>query len=157
MDKRQLTSWIVPLVGHQFDLEDFQLWLSGQDVHVATRDDKFVLVIPSAIIGYSYEPVHAFDEEQLELINGVGRLLSPAFRPVSISDQLFGLDSSCAVIQTVVAVNSGELRIKGNSVRLVLGNEVQHNQQEAAAPLSCAPPHYIVGLTMPLLSLISQY
>jgi hypothetical protein len=133
MDKRQLTSWIVPLVGHQFDLEDLPLWLSGQDVHVATRDDKFVLVIPSATIGDNHEPVRVFAEEQLELINGIGRLLSPTFRPVSLSDQLFGVDSSGAALHTVVAVNSGELRIKGSSVRLVLGNEVQPDPQEAAA------------------------
>ncbi len=80
MDKRQIASWIVPLVGHQFDLEDLPHWLAGQDVHVATRNDTFVLVISSAIFGDNYEQVRAFAEDQLELINGIGRLLSSTFQ-----------------------------------------------------------------------------
>ena len=133
MDKRQIASWIVPLVGHQFDLEDLPLWLAGQDVHVTTRDDTFVLAIPSAIVGDNYEPVRAFAEDQLELINGVGRLLSSAFRPLSLADQLFGVDSAGAVLHTVVAVNSAEMRAKAGSVRAVVGGKVQPDPREAAA------------------------
>ena len=133
MDKRQIVSWIVPLVGHQFDLEDLPLWLAGQDVHVATREDKFVLVIPSAIIGDDYEPVRSFAEEQLELINGVGRVLSPTFRPVSLAGQLFGVDSAGTVLHTVVAMNPAEMRAKAASVRPVLGGNVQPDPREGAA------------------------
>jgi hypothetical protein len=133
MDKQQVASWIVPLVGHQFDLEDLPLWLAGQDVHVATRDDTFVLVIPSAIVGDNYEPVRAFAEDQLALINGIGRLLSSAFRPLSLADQLFGVDSDGTVIHTVVAVNSVEMRAKAGSVRAVVGGKVQPDPRAAVA------------------------
>ena len=133
MDKRPIASWIVPLVGHQFDLEDLPLWLSGQDVHVAPRDDTFVLVIPSAIVGHNYEPVRAFAEGHLELMNGTGRLLSSAFRPLSLADGLFGVDSAGVVLHTVVAVNGVEARGKAGSVRAAVGGKVQPDPREAAA------------------------
>ena len=133
MDKRPIASWIVPLVGHQFDLDDLPLWLAGQGVHVATRDNTFVLVIPSGIVGDNYEPVRAFAESQLELINGIGRLLSSAFRPLSLADRLFGVDSAGAVLQTVIAVNPAEERDKARSVRAVVGGKVQPDPREAAA------------------------
>jgi len=134
MDRGQVASWIVPLAGRQFDLEDLQLWLAGQDVHVATRDDKFVLVIPSAVVGNN--PVRPFAEDRLALINGIGRLLSPTFRPVSLADQLFGVDSTGTVLQTVVAVNLAEERDKAGSVRPVVGGRVQPDPRKAlASPL----------------------
>ena len=132
-NKRQIASWIVPLVGHQFDLEDLPLWLAGQDVHVTTRDDTFVLVIPSAIVGDSYEPVRAFAEGRLELINSTGRLLSSAFRPLSLAGKLFGVDSAGAILHTVVALNGVEERGKAGSVRAVVGGKVQPDPREATA------------------------
>jgi hypothetical protein len=133
MEKRQITSWIVPLVGHHFDLEDLPLWLAGQDVHVATRNNTSVLVIPSAIVGDNYEPVRAVAESQLELINGVGRLLSSAFRPISLADIVFGVDSAGSPLYTVVTVNPAEERDKAGSVRAVVGGKVQPDPREAAA------------------------
>lgn len=133
MDKRQIASWVLPLVGHQFDLEDLPLWLAGQDVHVAQRDNTFVLVIPSAIVGHDCEPVRAFAEGQLELINGTGRLLSSAFRPLSLANELFGVDSAGAILHTVVGVNGVEMRGKAGSVRAVVGGKVQPDPREAAA------------------------
>jgi hypothetical protein len=123
----------VPLVGHQFDLEDLPLWLAGQDIHVAKRDDTFVLVIPSAIVGDNHEQVRALAEDQLELINGIGRLLNSPFRPLSLAGQLFGVDSTGAVRHTVVAVNPAEMRVKAGSVRAVVGGKVQPDPREAAA------------------------
>jgi hypothetical protein len=132
MDKGQVASWIVPLVGHQFDLEDLQLWLAGQDVHVATRDDQFVLVIPSAAVGGNYKAVRAFAEDRLALINGIGRLLSPTFRPVRLADELRGVDSTGRVRETVVTVKPAEERDKAGTVRAV----VQPDPREAlASPL----------------------
>ena len=133
MDNRQIVYWILPLVGHQFDLEDLPLWLAGQDVHVTQRDNTYVLVIPSAIVGHDYEPVRAFAEGQLEMINGTGRLLSSAFRPLSLADELFGVDSAGAILHTVVAVNGVEERCKAGSVRAVVGGKVQPDPREAIA------------------------
>src|SRR5882724_11186644 len=117
VEKRGIASWVVPLAGDQFDLEDLPLWLAGQAVCVAKRDGAFVLVIPAGIIGVSYEPVRAFAEAQLELINGAGRLLSSSFRPLSLADNLFGVDSAGTVLHTVLAVSPAEMRMKGGSVR----------------------------------------
>lgn len=133
MGKHQIAFWIVPLVGHQFDLEDLPLWFAGQDVHVVKCDHRFVLVIPSAIVGDNYEPVRAFAEDQLALINGIGRLLSSAFRPLSLADQLFGVDASGTVLHTVRAVHPAEERDKAGSVRAVVGGKVQPDPREAAA------------------------
>jgi len=60
MTNSQVESWIVPLAGHRFDLEDLPRWFSGQAVHVAPYGDEFALVIPATVIGRSYEPVYAF-------------------------------------------------------------------------------------------------
>ena len=133
MDRQRIASWILPLVGHQFDLEDLPLLLVGQDVHVAPHEDMFVLVIPSAIIGDDYEPVRAFAEEQLELINGACRVLSSTFRPVSLAGQILGVDSAGNVLHTVVGINTLELRSKAGAVRPVLGGSVQPDPREGAA------------------------
>jgi hypothetical protein len=133
MEKRELASWMVPLIGHQFDLEDLPLWLRGQDVHVDRRDGTFMLVILSAIIGENHEPVRAFAEDRLQLINGIGRLLSSAFRPLSLGDKQFGVDTAGTVLHTVVAVETGEMRVKVGSVRAVIGGKVQPDPREAAA------------------------
>jgi hypothetical protein len=133
MEKREIVSWIVPLIGHQFDLEDLPLWFAGEDIYVATRDNMFVLVIPSSIIGASYEPVRAFAEDQLELINGIGRLLNSAFRPLSLADQLFAVDSVGSVVHTVLAVNPAEIRVKASSVRALVGGILQPDPRESVA------------------------
>jgi hypothetical protein len=133
VDTRRIASWIVPLVGHQVDLEDLPLWLARQDVHVATRDNRFAFMIPSAMVGVNDEPVRAFAEQQLELINGIGQLLGSAFRPISLADRFFGVDSAGTVLHTVVAVNPAEERDKAGSVRAVVGGRVRPDPREAAA------------------------
>lgn len=133
MDKRPIASWMVPLVGHRFDLEDLPLWFAGLDVHVEPHDNGFALVIPVQIVGHSYEPVRAFAEEQLALLNGIGRLLSSSYRSISLTDNLFGMDSAGIVRNTVVVVGSAEMRVKGGSVRVVIGGKAQPDPAEGAA------------------------
>lgn len=133
MDKQQIASWIVPLVGQRFDLEDLPLWFAGLDVRVESRDNNFVLVIPARIVGDNYEPVRAFAEEQLALINGIGRLLSSSYRPISLAGNLFGVDTAGAVRNTVVAVGTAEMRVKAGLVRVVIGDELQPDPTEGAA------------------------
>jgi hypothetical protein len=133
VEKRETTDWVIPLVGDRFDLEDLPLWLAGQGVHVAERAGAFELVIPVAIIGTNYEPVRAFAEGQLGLINGIGHLLGQAFRPLSMADKLFGIDAAGAVVHTVVAVGTAEMRVKAGSVRAIVDGKVQPNSRDAAA------------------------
>jgi hypothetical protein len=132
LEKREITSWVIPLVGDHFDLEDLPLWLVGQDVHVAERDGAFELVIPVAIIGDNYEPVHAFAEEQLDLINGVSRLLGQVFRPLALADKLFGIDAAGTVVHTVLAVGTAEMLVKAGSVREQPGTSAVGNAGAAS-------------------------
>jgi len=126
-------AWVIPLIGHQYDLEDLPLWTAGQDVHVAKRDGAFVLWIPAEIIGESPEPVRALAEDRLALVNGVGRLLSSAFRPVSLAAEFIGVDPSGATVSTVIALGTGEARAKGYALGVSTGNHVPPNPPEAAA------------------------
>ena len=139
MDKQQIASWMIPLVGHRFDLEDLPLWFVGLDVRVEPRDSGFALLIPAKIVGDNYGPVRAFAEEQLALVNGIGRLLSSSYQPVSLTDNLFGVDSSGVVRNTVVGVGTVETRVKAGSVRVLIAGEPQPDPAEgAAAPLTRA-------------------
>ncbi len=126
-------SWIIPLEGHQFDVEDLPHWLAGQDVHVVKRDEKFVLVVPVNLIGESCEPVRAFAEDHLELINGIGRLLRRQFRPVALSDKLYGVDSMGTIIHTVVAVTGVEIRMKAGTLRVNNGGVLGGDLRDGAA------------------------
>jgi len=133
MTIRQIVSWIVPLIGHQFDLEDFPFWLAGQDIRIVERDDSFVLVIPVAIVGINPEPVLPFARAHLELLNGIGRVLSSSFRQLSIADKLFGVDAAGAVVSTVVPVGCAEMRGKAGALGVVVGGEVQPDPREGVA------------------------
>ena len=121
MSARIVTSWVIPLTGHKFDLEDLPRWFAGQAVHVAPYKDGFSLVIPTSVIGSSYEPVHAFAEERLLVVNGVGRLLNSKFRPVSLSSNVLGLDTAGVVCHTVIAAGTAEIRMKAGGVLVDLG------------------------------------
>lgn len=132
-EKGEIAAWVIPLVGHPFDLEDVPLWLAGQTVHVVERTGAYQLVIPVSVVGANYQPVRAFAENELSLINGIGRLVGQGFRPVSLSDRLFGIDADGTVVHTVVALGAAETREKAGSVRAVVGGKLQRDPREAAA------------------------
>lgn len=113
---RSVTTWVIPLEGHHFDLEDLPRWLKGREVTVEKFRDGYALIVPASVIGSSYEPVLAFAENQLQLINGAGRLLNGSFRPVSVKDKVFGMDSAGVVMQTVLAMGTAEIRAKAGVV-----------------------------------------
>ncbi len=133
MEKQQIVSWIVSLAGHQFDLEALPIWLSGRDLHVIQRDATFFLAIPSRIVGYDCEPVGAFAERQLDLINGVGHLLSSTFRAISLGGVIYGIDLSGVIRHTVVGLSGVEIRAGAGSLHAVTEGAVQPNPQIAAA------------------------
>ena len=75
-------------------------------------------------------------EEPLRISTRIGtppRLLSSSFRPLTLADKLFGVDSAGTVLHTVVAVNPAEMRVKAGSVRAVVGGKVQPDPREGAA------------------------
>jgi hypothetical protein len=129
----KVVSWLVPLDGHRFDLEDLPRWFDGAAVHVIPHSDGFALVIPVAVIGASYEPVHAFAQEYLLRINGVGRLLNPKFRVVSVTNKVLGVDGAGVVCHTVIAVGTAEIRMKAGAVQVVLGGQIQPDPAKGLA------------------------
>ena len=136
MSERGVISWVVPLAGHKFDLEDLPRWFSGQDVRVAPHEEGFALVIPTSVIGARYESVLAFAEKHLSLVNGVGRLLNSKFRVVSLTSRVLGLEPSGVVCHTVVAIGAAEMRMKTSAVGVALGGVVQPDPADGlAAPL----------------------
>jgi len=132
MPSEPVVSWLVPLAGHQFDLEDLPLWLADEPIVVVKRDGTFNLVIPAEIAGGSPEPVRSIAEQHVQFINGVGRLLSPGFRPVAVTGRLFGLSADGTVINTVLAVELGEIRMKGGVLGGEIGNRVLPDPREGA-------------------------
>jgi len=130
---KKIAYWYIPLIGHTFDLEDFPFWLSDQSIHVTSYKENYVIAIPTSIVGEDYKPVRELAEQQVDLMNGIGKLLSPSFRSISLSDKLFGVDSSCNIISTVVALGFAETRCKAGNIQCIIGNKVQPDSREAAA------------------------
>lgn len=90
------------------------------------------LLIPAEIASESPEPVRSIAEQHVQYINGIGRLLNPDFRPIAVTDRLFGLSADGAVVHTVVALDSGEFRMKGGGMGVKIGDRVLSDSQEAA-------------------------
>lgn len=132
MPDESVVEWLVPLVGHQHDLEDFPLWLSEERIQVVQRDGNFNLLIPAELVGGNHDPVLAVAADYVQFMNGVGRLLYPEFRPVSASDRAFGLSANGAVISTVLSVQPGEIRMKGGVLRAQVGDQLASDHRQAA-------------------------
>ena len=128
-----VVTWLVPLEGHQFDLEDLPSLLAGSPVSVVVRDDVCCLVIPVELIGDGHDVARVFAEQQIAQINGAARLLWSSSRPVRATDTIFGLDSMGKTVSTVLAVTGGEFRMKGGVVSLVTSNEDPSEPQAGAA------------------------
>jgi hypothetical protein len=113
-----VVTWRIPLIGHEFDLEDFPLWLSDQQVQVEKQGDSYFLVLPCAVAGHGYEYVHAIASQHLELLNGIGRILYRAFRPISLADTFVGVNAAGGVVHTVVQPGSTEIRSKAGTLQV---------------------------------------
>lgn len=128
-----MSSWLVPLAGHQFDLEDLPLWLADAPIGVLERDGTFNLVIPAEMVGGDYASVRPVAEQWVQSINGIGRLLTPGFRPVALTDRILGVSADGTVVHTVVAVGPAEARMKGGTVGVRIGNRALPDPRQAAA------------------------
>lgn len=101
-------------------------------MRVERRNGDYVLVIPSAIVGLGYESVRPFAEQHLQLLNGIGRLLRPDFKPVTLGSSFKGVTASGAPVQTVVSVETAEERSKAGVIRAVIGGKLQPDPRESA-------------------------
>jgi hypothetical protein len=129
-----IVDWVLPLAGHNFDLEDLPEWLAGEEVRVEQWNGSYALVIPTSVAGDDYENVRPFAEDRLQLINGVASALNGSFRPVSLKNELYGVNKERTVRHTIVAVGTAEMRMKAGRVR-VSGGAPQPVTEPAAAPL----------------------
>jgi hypothetical protein len=142
MTQKKIASWIVPLVGHRFDLEEMPKWFEGWDVRIVNFEDGYALAIPVEVIGDKHDPVLAFAEERLSLINGIGRLLGSKFRPVTANGTFYGLDADGSKVQTIASIQGSEVRMRLGAVGVLSGGPV--------------PPDPAIGAAIPLLTAASN-
>jgi hypothetical protein len=117
-------------------------WLEGWDVRVVNYEGGYALSIPVEVIGDRHDPVLAFAEAKVTLINGIGRLLGSKFRPVMVEGTIYGLDSDGAKVNTVVSIQGAEVRMRLSAVGVLSGGPV---------PLDPA-----IGAAKPLLTAASN-
>ena len=133
MDNQPIAAWYIPLRGRPPDLEALALWFIGADVYVATHGTTFVFMIPASLVRSNYKPVHAFAEGRLALANGIGRLLSSAFQPVSLTGSHLGVDASGTILHTVLSIDPAVVGYKAGAVGIVMNDKIQPDPQEGAA------------------------
>jgi hypothetical protein len=142
MGQKEVVTWIVPLVGHAFDLGDMRKWLEGSDVAAVKYEEAHALSIPVKIVGSASEHVLPFAERKLTLLNGIGRLLEPKYRPATLDGRFYGLDATGRKVNTVLSIQSAEIRIKTGVVGLLVGG--------------VAAPDPAIGAAIPLLDVAAN-
>lgn len=133
MVDRAVVAWILPLRGHAFDLADLPIYLHGSTVTVMKRDDGYFLWIAAEVSGEGHERVPAIAADAIEFINGAAGLLIDGFRPIALErGGFFGLDTNGEVANTVLQVDSAEIRFKGEHVTISINGEAQPDQRRGA-------------------------
>jgi hypothetical protein len=78
--------WLVPLLGHEFELSDLPTWMQGGAFEVQKRETDYVLTSPRFDELTDAAEVRRIAEEVLSFINALGRLKWSEFQPVRLSD-----------------------------------------------------------------------
>lgn len=133
MSGRDVVVWAFPLNGDATDLETLVAALEGFEIHVARRGDSFVLLVPARCGNGSARDVREIAEHHVEVLNGVGRLLDTAFRPVRLSRQSFGLDAEGTDAHTVVAVEGVEVQVRMGTPRVLIDGVLQPDPRQVHA------------------------
>jgi hypothetical protein len=129
-----MSTWIIPIEGHQFDIEDLPQLLAGCPVEIVKRADaKYYLKLPVALAGS--EPRIAKDKvlQYLAVINGAAVLLCDSYRPVELGDSLFAIDDNDRVTNTVLLADAGKIRLKGGHVNFYVNGIAQSDPRLGAA------------------------
>lgn len=136
MTSRSITSWIVPLKGHAFDLEDLPIYLDGSPVTVIKRDDKYFLQLSTSVAGQTYDRVDALAADCLALVNGAASVLIDGHRLIELEGGAFyGIDKNGEVASTVIQVGTGEIRCKGCHATIAINGVAQPDQRKGAMSL----------------------
>jgi hypothetical protein len=80
----QTGGWKVQLTGHEFDLEEFPLWLEGASVRVLRENGEFHLAATCFGELDGAADVLRAAREILDLLNGLGRLNEPSFHHIGV-------------------------------------------------------------------------
>ena len=139
----QVQKWRIELQGHSFDLEDLPLWMSGEEYQVVREEDSFYLDIPAASLGPAPEPILPFAQDLIEQVNGIGSLLNPSFRLLTVVNKVLGLNAEGQVISTSIQVGGAELRVKAGMPGMAVNGVVQPDPRlGSASPLLRAAREY---------------
>lgn len=131
MSIRPVATWLVPLEGHAFDLEDLPVYMHGHSVQVVLRDSIYNLAIPVNVGGVSHERVREVALAFVELVNGAASLLISSYSPISVtSGAFFGVDDSGSVVNTVVPVGTAEMRCKAGHMNVLIDGVPQPDSRQ---------------------------
>jgi hypothetical protein len=81
--EESMTEWLVRLDGQEFDLDHLTGWFSGPDCDVERREDGYYLKCSSFDNMIVAADVLARATDVVEWLNGLGRMESAGFRPIS--------------------------------------------------------------------------
>lgn len=103
---RAAMQWYAALAGHGFDLEDLAELFPVGAVCVVRRDDGFFLGADDLVNGDDAVALLEVAESHLRRVNGVARLLHPAFRPVTTTGLLRSEDGRTTSVVTADSVEN---------------------------------------------------
>lgn len=131
--RHAVAAWLIPLVGDAFDLEDFPRWLAWQSIQVVLREGQYVLRIPATLVGGQPHEVRAFAEDRLAVLNGIGPLLFPDFRPIALGALMFAEHADGKGLTTILPVAPAQPRMKGQTFRVSIAGDSLPDARVAAA------------------------
>jgi hypothetical protein len=120
------------LEGHEFDLQDLADLLPAGDIRVARDDAGYYL--EAAVIDNPPEGRTFYEaaQEILPLVNGMGRVKNPRFRPVALSGRYQDGEKQ----HMVVAVGTAEARSRLSAVAIVPRPDGQVEPQPSPPSIS---------------------
>ena len=159
MASRPIVAWILPLKGHEFDLEELPIFLDGSVFTVVKRDDIYYLQIPAVAQNPPTNAVVQQADEIVTILNGLAGVLLSGRRPIALAQGgYYGLDEHGVIANTVLAVQSSEIRCKAGHVTLTVNGVPPRDErrgsmvpllEQAMAHSSKADALAIVGRPMP--------
>ncbi|MBL0180527.1 MAG: hypothetical protein IPP98_15655 [Gemmatimonadetes bacterium] len=122
MDASPVVTWKIPIEGDPSDLENLAVALESREVGVTRFEGGFALSLSTSIAGLDYAPVRSLAEEHLAAVNGVGKILDPAFRALRLTGRLLGVDAAGRTVHTVMALQGIEIRVRlGTAIMSING------------------------------------
>lgn len=133
MASRPISSWVVPLKGHAYDLEELPIYLDGSPVTVVKRGDEYFLQLSSSVAGQTCERVGELAVDFLAVVNGAASVLIAGYRPIELEGGTFyGLNENGEVVDTVVQLRAAEVRCKAGHVTVAIDGAAQPDHRKGS-------------------------